>query len=194
MDLDDADDVARMVSAAADGDAAAWKELYQRYSAMVWSLARAYLNPDDARDVCQTIWLRLAEHLPRLREPGKVGSWLARVTRNEALLVLRTSRRTSPVSPMEFVSFAVTDETPESAVIETEEEVARTARSELIWQVFQRLDERCRQLLRMLIATPRPSYQEIAEGLGMPVGSIGPTRGRCLKRLRILLAQRGITG
>ncbi|GIH25038.1 RNA polymerase sigma factor [Acrocarpospora phusangensis] len=190
----DDDGVANLVRAAASGDAAAWKELYQQHSGLVWAVARAYLTHDDAHDVCQTIWLRLAENLTRLREPAKVGAWLARATRNEALLVLKQNRRTSSFGDLEFVSLEVTEETPESVMIEAEEAAADLDRAELLWSAFQELAEGCQRLLRILIASPRPSYREIAEGLGIAVGSIGPNRARCLRKLGALLAQRGIQG
>ncbi|MET7329596.1 sigma-70 family RNA polymerase sigma factor [Nonomuraea sp. NPDC005650] len=187
------DDTATLVAAAGDGDAGAWKELYQRYSGLVWAVARGYLvNDSDAQDVCQTTWYRFAEHLTRLREPERAGSWLATTARHEALRVLRTSGRSLPVGDLELMGLDADARSPEFLLLEAEEAGERAERERELWNAFEELPDRCRQLLRLLIADPRPSYQEIADGLGMPVGGIGPNRGRCLKRLAALMNRRGV--
>ncbi|MEU4226550.1 sigma-70 family RNA polymerase sigma factor [Nonomuraea sp. NPDC026600] len=189
------DDTAALVRAAADGDAGAWKELYQRHSGLVWAVARAYLvNGSDAQDVCQTTWFRLAEHLTRLRDPDKVGAWLASTARHEALRVIRASGRATPVSDMELLGMDIDERSPEHLILEAEEAIADAERALVMWGAFEELSDRCRRLLRLLIASPRPTYQEIASGLGIAVGSIGPIRARCLQRLRTLVAERGVTG
>ncbi|MER6005133.1 sigma-70 family RNA polymerase sigma factor [Nonomuraea angiospora] len=189
------DDTATLVAAAADGDAGAWKELYQRYSGLVWAVARGYLvNDSDAQDVCQTTWYRFAEHLTRLREPERAGSWLASTARHEALRVLRTGGRALPVGDLELMGLDADDRSPEFLLLEAEEANEQAEREQELWSAFEELPERCRRLLRVLIAEPRPSYQEIADGLDMPVGSIGPNRGRCLKRLAVLMNRRGVNG
>ncbi|MEU7857210.1 sigma-70 family RNA polymerase sigma factor [Nonomuraea sp. NPDC049141] len=189
------DDTAALVRAAADGDAGAWKELYQRHSGLVWAVARAYLvNGSDAQDVCQTTWFRLAEHLTRLRDPDKVGAWLASTARHEALRVIRASGRATPVSDMGLLGMDIDERSPEHLILEAEEAIADAERALVMWGAFEELSDRCRRLLRLLIASPRPTYQEIASGLGIAVGSIGPIRARCLQRLRTLVAERGVTG
>lgn len=189
------DETAALVRAAADGDAGAWKELYQRYSGLVWAVARAYLvNGSDAQDVCQTTWFRLAEHLTRLRDPDKVGAWLASTARHEALRVIRASGRATPVSDMGLLGADIDERSPELLILEAEEAIADAERAMVMWGAFEELSDRCRRLLRLLIASPRPTYQEIASGLGIAVGSIGPIRARCLQRLRALVAERGVTG
>ncbi|MEV1178361.1 sigma-70 family RNA polymerase sigma factor [Nonomuraea sp. NPDC049784] len=188
------DDTATLVAAAADGDAGAWKELYQRFSGLVWAVARSYLvNAADAQDVCQTTWYRFAEHLTRLRDPARAGSWLASTARHEALRVLRTGGRALPVGDLELLGMDVDERSPELLLLEAEEENERAEREQALWSAFEELPERCRRLLRVLVASPRPSYQEIADGLDMAVGSIGPNRGRCLKRLGVLMNQRGVS-
>jgi RNA polymerase sigma factor (sigma-70 family) len=175
------DDVADLVASARDGDQKAWAQLVDRYSSMVWAVARGHrLSHADATDVSQTVWLRLAEHLHRLREPAAVGGWLATVARNESLRLTRQSARALP-----------TDEPPEPRELpeltfptDTELE-SRTVTA--LWSAFEQLNDRCRLLLRMLLADPAPAYVDISETLAMPVGSIGPTRARCLDRLRTLL-------
>lgn len=189
------DDIAALVKAAADGDADAWRGLYQRFSALVWAVSRAYLPvAADAQDVAQTTWFRFAEHLTRIRDPDRTGAWLAATARNEALRVIRTSGRAIPVSDVAFIGLDVDDRSPELLLLEAEEEIAEAERAQEVWAAFQELSERCRVLLRVLIASPRPSYQEVAAGLDIAVGSVGPMRGRCLKRLGVLVARRGITG
>ncbi|MEU4574418.1 RNA polymerase sigma factor [Nonomuraea sp. ATR24] len=189
------DDTAALVRAAADGDAGAWKELYHRYSGLVWAVARAYLPaPADAQDVAQTTWFRFAEHLTRIRDPDKAGAWLASTARNEALRVIRTSGRVIPVSDVGLMGFDVDERSPERLLLDAEEADAEAERAREVWAAFEEMSERCRRLLRVLIASPRPTYQEVATALGIAVGSIGPMRGRCLKRLGVLVARRGVTG
>ncbi|WP_049577220.1 RNA polymerase sigma factor [Nonomuraea sp. SBT364] len=189
------DDTAALVRAAADGDAGAWKELYHRYSGLVWAVARAYLpTPADAQDVAQTTWFRFAEHLTRIRDPDKTGAWLASTARNEALRVIRTSGRVIPVSDVGLMGFDVDERSPERLLLDAEEADAEAERAREVWAAFEEMSERCRRLLRVLIASPRPTYQEVATGLGIAVGSVGPMRGRCLKRLGVLVARRGVTG
>ncbi|MBF8189497.1 sigma-70 family RNA polymerase sigma factor [Nonomuraea sp. K274] len=189
------DDTAALVAAAADGDWGAWKQLYQRFSGLVWSVARSHLmNASDAQDVCQTTWFRFSEHLTTLRDPGKAGAWLASTARHEALRVLRTSGRSVPVGDIELLGLDIDERSPELLLLQSEEAEERAKREQAVWEAFQELPDRCRRLLRILIASPRPSYQEIADGLDMPVGSIGPNRGRCLKRLGDLIDRRGVSG
>ena len=88
----------------------------------------------------------------------------------------------------------IDEHSPEAAVLAAEADAARTERLTRLWQAFQDLPERCRRLLRVLSASPPPSYAEVAVALEMPIGSIGPTRARCLGRLRDLLAERGVDG
>lgn len=188
--------VAGLVRAAADGDAKAWQALVTRFSGLIWSVVRAYrLGNADAADVFQTTWLRLAEYLHRLDNPARVGAWLATTARRESLRVARAAARTVPTAELDLVAMAEADErSPERAVLEREQGRQDAQRARLVWAEFQELSERCQQLLRVLMAEPPPSYVEVAAALEMPVGSIGPTRGRCLRQLREKLARRGITG
>jgi RNA polymerase sigma factor (sigma-70 family) len=184
----DHEDVSDLVAAARDGDDTAWAALVDRYSGMVWAVARGHrLSHADATDVSQTVWLRLAEHLHRLREPAAVGGWLATVARNESLRLTRQSARTMP-----------TDEPPEPRGLPDVSFPVDTALADrtvtVLWSAFDQLNDRCRLLLRMLLSDPPPAYLEISAVLGMPVGSIGPTRARCLDRLRTLLADARING
>lgn len=184
----DRTDVGALVQSAADGDAAAWKALVEGLSPLVWSVVRAHrLSEADGHEVCQTVWFRFAQHLGRIREPEKAGSWLASTARNECLKVIKSLRRLTPTDDPLVLDRISEERTPEQAVLDSEEAAAQSERVRRLWQEFEELGERCRELLRVLIASPPPSYQEIASGLGIAVGSIGPMRQRCLRRLRARL-------
>jgi len=180
-----------LVRAALNGDKASWEVLVQRYSGLVWSVARGYrLGAADAADVYQTTWLRLAEHLGRLSNPGQVGAWLATTARHEALRTARGAARVIPSDDVTMVALGHVDEySPERAALDAEQARLDAERDARLWLAFSGLPDHCRQLLRVMIAAPPPSYAEIAAALDMPVGSIGPTRARCLRRLREQMAE-----
>ncbi|HSK26533.1 MAG TPA: sigma-70 family RNA polymerase sigma factor [Jiangellales bacterium] len=177
---------AELVRDAASGDQSAWDELVERYSGLVWAVARGHrMGHADASDVFQTTWLRLVEHLDRLREPEHLGGWLSSTARRECLRVLRLRGRELPDEDVAFGrDTGPRDDPPvpgpEAALLAREERAAVVA-------AFGHLPDRCQVLLRMLAADPAPSYTEVSTTLDMPVGSIGPTRGRCLEHLRRLL-------
>jgi RNA polymerase sigma factor (sigma-70 family) len=179
-----------LVRAAASGDEQAWAVLVERFSGLVWSVARAHgLGNADAEEVFQTTWLRLTEHAGRLKEPERVGAWLATTARNESLKTIRAGQRTTPTDNLDTLDVASIDATPEALAVASEEATAEAARLQRVWTAFQQLPDRCRELLRVLIAVPPLPYVEIAAMFGIAVGSIGPTRGRCLNQLRSLLGE-----
>jgi RNA polymerase sigma factor (sigma-70 family) len=179
-------EVGELVRAAAAGDQGAWNRLVERFGGLVWSVARAHrLAADDAGDVVQTTWLRLVEHLDRLHDPERVGAWLATTARHESLRTLRLSAR-HVVAPTELLPDEGADARLDAALLSTE-------RDRALWGAFATLPERCRALLRLLVADPPPSYEEVGAALGMPVGSIGPTRARCLTHLRERVIARGVS-
>ena len=175
--------LAELVRAASAGDQRAWEGLIARFSGLVWSVARAHgLSRADAADVSQTAWLRLVEHLHRLRDPERVGTWLASTARHEALRTLRRARRQLPVGDdAELEGSGPPVDLPEARMLAAE-------RSDILWRAFAALPPRCQTLLRVLMTDPPPSYQQVAVAMDMPIGSIGPTRARCLERLRQLAA------
>jgi RNA polymerase sigma factor (sigma-70 family) len=180
-------DVGQLVRAAAGGDQAAWNRLVERFNGLVWSVVRAHrLAGADASDVVQTTWLRLVENLDRLQDPERVGAWLATTARRECLRTLRLSARHVPTET-DLLPDPGTD-TPLDATLLANE------RDRALWTAFGGLSERCQMLLRILVADPPPSYEEVGEVLDMPIGSIGPTRQRCLERLRGLAETAGVTG
>lgn len=185
-------EVGALVRAAVDGDAAAWKALVEGLSPLVWSVVRAHrLSDADGHEVYQTVWFRFAQHLGRIREPDKAGSWLASTARNECLKVIRGLTRLLPTDDPQVLDRISEDRTPEQSLIDAEDQADEAERIRLLWQEFEELGDRCRQLLRVLMASPPPSYVEVSVALGIAVGSIGPLRQRCLRRLRARLDARG---
>jgi RNA polymerase sigma factor (sigma-70 family) len=188
----DRTEVGALVRSAVDGDAAAWKALVEGMSPLVWSVVRAHrLSDADGHEVYQTVWFRFAQHLGRLREPDKAGAWLASTARHECLKVLKGLTRLTLTDDPLVLDRASEERTPEQSLIDAEEEADQAERVRRLWQEFEELGERCRQLLRVLIASPPPSYLEVSAALGIAVGSIGPLRQRCLRRLRARMDARG---
>jgi RNA polymerase sigma factor (sigma-70 family) len=172
-------DITRIVSAAAAGDQQSWDLLVARYSGLLWGVTRAHrLGTADAADVVQTTWLRLVEHLPQIRNPEGIGSWLATTARRECLGLLRSGARCQPSEEMELLVDAGAEHAELDSALLTAERDAE------LWAAFNRLPTRDQALLRLLAVDSPPSYQEISAALGMPIGSIGPTRARSLERLR----------
>ena len=175
---------ARIVSAAARGDQAAWNQLVERYSSLLWAVARAHrLSTGDAADVVQTSWLRLVEHLPKIRNPERIGPWLATTARRESLLALRRSARCQPTDEIDLRA---------DPGLDVDARLLRDERDAALRTAFERLPVRDQALLRLLTTDPAPSYEEISAALDMPVGSIGPTRGRAVERLRRQLSSAGM--
>jgi RNA polymerase sigma factor (sigma-70 family) len=162
---------------AANGDERAWSEIVEEFEGMLWAIARRHrLGHAAGADVVQTTWLRLAENIGRLREPSRLGAWLATTARRECLRTLCASARELPdPAPPEIVDAGAPS--IDGALIEAERDAA-------VRSALQRLPDRDRTLLRMSVAESPPNYQKIGIELEMPIGSIGPTRGRALKRLR----------
>ena len=175
--------VSRLVGAAAAGDQRAWNALVEEFSGLLWAVARAHrLRNADAADVVQVTWLRLLEHLGSIHEPERVGAWLATTARRECLRVLRMAQR-YVLSGDEPANSEFTDPALE--------DILTAERDEVLRRCFARLRPTDQALLRLLVADPRPAYEEIAAALDMPIGSIGPTRGRALERLRQELEREG---
>ena len=191
----DPDDTGQLVRGAAGGDEVSWRGLVDRFSGLVWAVARAHrLGDSDAADVYQTTWLRLAEHIRRIDHPDRVGAWLATAARRECLQCLRSAGRLVPTDDASRLEGPpVLDNPTEAAILRAEQQQEDAARAVALWRAVGLLSARCQQLLRILMASPPPSYAEIAAGLGLPVGSIGPTRARCLQALREQLVASGIT-
>lgn len=165
-----------LVAAAAAGDREAWAALVERHTGLLWSVARSFRLPEaDAADVVQTTWLRLVEHLDRVDDPDRLPGWLATTARRECLRLVRRVGREA-YHPL---ADEVADDGPglDAGLLTGERDAA-------LWGALAQLDELCRQLLRVLMADPPPSYAVVAAALDMPMGSIGPRRSRCLSKLR----------
>lgn len=176
--------VVALVRRARDGEHAAWGELVERYSPLVWAIcSRFRLGRDDAEDVSQTVWLKLVERLDALREPAALPGWLSTTTRHECLRVLRGmvrhGMRQSSLDPDAAVlSELVGDQ------VEVEHSLLEAERHAALRVAFSQLSARCQELLSLLVQDPPVPYTEISARLGMTVSSIGPNRGRCLAALR----------
>jgi RNA polymerase sigma factor (sigma-70 family) len=169
----------------AAGDAVALDELVRVMTPVLWHVVRAYrLTSELAEDVVQTTWLSLVKSRASIQEPAAVGGWLTTTARREAWKVAKATGRGIPVEDDEL-SRRLPDE--DSA----EAEVVRRDGDERLWEAVERLSERCQALLRIVAFEHRPDYTTIAANLGMPVGSIGPTRGRCLQKLRTMIEKNG---
>jgi RNA polymerase sigma factor (sigma-70 family) len=178
----DSSDVAELVRRAAEGDRASWERLVDQFARLIWSITADFkLGESDAADVAQTTWLRLLEHIHRIEHPDRVGSWLAATARNECLRSLAARKR---------VVLSDDDTELGSAVVlqpEIDERLLADERAQTVRDALSRLPGRWQRLLELLMSDPPASYADISDELGLPVGSIGPTRGRCLARLRVLL-------
>jgi RNA polymerase sigma factor (sigma-70 family) len=174
----------RLFSLYRDGDEGQMAELVKILTPLLWHTARAArLDAAAAEDVLQTVWLTLVRKAHTITEPLAVLQWLVVTTKREAWRVARTQARVRP-EDLEAVG-ALPSDTTESV----EDEVLRANSAHSLWQHVERLPERCRALLRVIAFADRPDYAELAKALGMPQGSIGPTRGRCLAKLRLALGQ-----
>jgi RNA polymerase sigma factor (sigma-70 family) len=176
----DDDDLIRVVAEAMAGSGEAWEDLVERFGGLVAAIARrCRLSEADVAEVCQTTWLRLVENIHRIEQPERLGGWLATTSRRESL---RIATRGTMVSASEAVNFMADEEVepPDTAILL--EEQVRAVR-----MAADRLPERCQRLLGLLMRDDELPYKEIAEQLSMPIGSIGPTRGRCLDHLRHIL-------
>ncbi len=170
-------EIASLVLAAQKGDQASWATLVDRFGRLVYGVCRGYqLVPSDAADVSQTVWLRLAENLHRLEHPERVGAWLVTTTRRECVALLRARSRFEPLD-VEY------EATPSTAPGPAEVTLRRETIAEVA-AAFATIGERCQDLLRRLVCNPEQTYQELTATLGIPIGSIGPTRMRCLSKLR----------
>jgi RNA polymerase sigma factor (sigma-70 family) len=178
-------DIAGLVVGAAAGDRRAWERLVKQYARLIWSITVEFkLTESDASDVAQTTWLRLLEHIDRIEYPDRVGSWLAATARNECLRNLAARKRVVVLAHDEeevlFGAAAV-------AGPEVDERILADERDQVVRDALSRLPRRWQRLLELLMADPPTPYADISDELGLPVGSIGPTRGRCLAQLRVLL-------
>ena len=173
----------RVFAAYRGGDEAAMSGLVRMLTPVLWHTVRSTrLDTAAAEDVLQTVWLSLVRHADTILEPNAVLQWLVVSTKREAWRVSRVQDRARP----EDVETTRAGTSDGSAPVP--DQVAGAEADEVLWRHVAELPERCRALLRVVAFAAKPDYAQIARSLGMPVGSIGPTRGRCLAKLRLALA------
>jgi len=169
-----------MVAAAAEGDQAAWSDLVARFRGRVIRVARAHgLDAHQADDVAQETWLRLYRNLGNVRDPFSLGAWIETTARRESLRVLAGRRREELTGDDVGIDLPALDDGGDAVL---EERKAALARG------LMKLNGRQRALMQSLLVEPAPSYADVSVRVGIPIGSIGPTRGRCVRRLRQELA------
>ena len=172
--------VADLVAHARGGDVQAWEALVERYASLIWSICRRYrLGRADAEDVAQSVWMRLVNQLDKIRDPAALPGWLATTTRRECERVARAAH-----GPHAVVYAVDTDKIPDAHAEAAEQELLAAERHAALREAFTHLPPAYQRLIGMLIADPPLPYAEISARLGIPVGSIGPTRSRILDRMR----------
>lgn len=176
-------EAADLVRRAGAGDRGAWEQLVDRYARLVWAVTHnCRMSESDASDVAQTTWLRLLEHIDRI-DPARVGAWLATTARHECLRVIALRRRTL----LTYEDNALEDVAESQP--DLDESLLAGERAVEVRRALQTLPERWQELLKLSTADPPVPYAEISARLDLPIGSIGPMRGRCLAKLRTLLTQ-----
>ena len=172
--------VVHLVTRARTGDQWAWNTLVERYAPLVWSICRRYeLSSADAEDVGQSVWLTLVGQLDNIRDPAALPGWLATTTARECAKTLRAARR-PPTAGQELEAQSI----PDTQTATAEQELERAERHAALREAFTSLPPRSQQLIALLIEDPPVPYAQISARLGIPVGSIGPTRRRLLDKLR----------
>ena len=171
---------ADLVTRAAKGDKHAWDALVERYAPLIWSICRRHrLDNADAEDISQNVWLHLADQLDKIQDSAALPGWLATTTRRECLRVLRTARGQLAATYM-LDAEVVADDQAGTA----EQELLTAERHAALREAFAALPPSGQQLIALLLEDPPASYAQISARLGIPVSSIGPTRRRCLDKLR----------
>jgi RNA polymerase sigma factor (sigma-70 family) len=172
--------VTDLVARARDGDQQAWEALVERYAPLIWSVCRRRgLDEADAKDVGQSVWLQLVDQLDRIRDPAALAGWLATSTRRECGRVLRAAQRRYAAGYGQEA-----DTLPDERALTAEEELLAAERHAAVREALADLSPCCQRLITLLAADPAVPYTEIGATLGIRIGSIGPTRRRCLDRLR----------
>jgi RNA polymerase sigma factor (sigma-70 family) len=172
------DDLGQVIADAVAGDQLSFQIIVDRHAGLVWSIIRSYrLSRSDGEDAAQGVWLAVVQHLGQLREPDRLPGWIATTTRRECLSVIKRTSRVPESSNEVLERLAAKDTDPDRALLISE-------RSRALAEAFADLDERCRELLSLLGTDPPLQYQDVAEVLAIPIGAIGPTRTRCLEKIR----------
>jgi len=172
--------VTDLVTRARNGDQQAWDALVERYASLIWSICRGHrLGDADAGDVAQRVWLQLTRHIDQVRDPAALAGWLATTTRRECLQVPRAVPGPNPAGYGPAAGLTAGEQT-----LRAERELLVAERQAVLREALLALPPCCQQLITLLIQDPPVSYARISATLGIPVGAIGPTRRRCLDKLR----------
>ena len=167
------------------GDSAALDELVRLITPVLWHTVRAYgLTQVAAEDAVQNTWLALVRNGHQVAEAGAIGGWLLTTARRTAWRAKSTDAKTLADEDTQLAAGLPTSKAAEASALEE-------LGSSILWKHVQTLDERCQRLLRIVAFDDRPDYAGLAKDLNMPVGSIGPTRRRCLDKLRSSLEKGG---
>lgn len=168
---------AELLEEAAAGNEACWSTLFAQFSPLVRSVVAGYrLDHESSADVCQTVWMRLFEYADRIRQPERLAAWLATTARNEALRSIKGLQRNRPAGVLE-------EEVDLNAPSPDEHAIDRETLQDAL-AAFGKLPDDSQELMRLLVASPPLPYSDIAARVGRPVGSIGPTRSRCIEALK----------
>jgi RNA polymerase sigma factor (sigma-70 family) len=184
----EADDDSALVARCLRGDGNAWASLVKRYQRLVYAIVmRAGLDEHHAKDVFQTVYSRLLQHLPRIADPSRLQAWIVTCAKREALSVLHRQRRHVSTTPDEDEAGDAAEAIAADGPL-PDELLSSLQQAHRLREALERLDERCRSLLKLTFGDDDLPYAEVGRRLAMPVGSIGPTRARCLDKLRRLMA------
>lgn len=168
---------AELLQLAAAGDQASWTALFKQFNPLIRSVVSGYrLDHETSADVCQTVWMRLFEYADRIRQPERLAAWLATTARHESLRCIKRLQRNRPSGVLE-------EEVDLNAPAPDERAIDRETLQDAL-AAFGKLPDDSQDLMRLLVASPPLHYRDIAARIGRPVGSIGPTRSRCLEALR----------
>ena len=181
--------VAGLVEKARQGDAGGWEELVARFGGMIAATGRRFrLTAPDVAELQQTTWLRLVENLHRIEQPERIGGWLATTARRESLQLLKRASKYHSGADQMLANM------PDRHLPEPDARPIAEEREAVVRAAWDRLKPRCQQLLSLLMSDDPMGYKDLSKLLEMPVGSIGPTRARCLEHLRRLVEEEGMLG
>lgn len=180
-------DIEDLVTGAREGDQDCWSELVERHQPIIDAVTRRYrLGREDAADVSQTVWLQLTSHLAGIREPRALPGWIKVTAEREAFRLIRIGRRTTSLEPIAgfYEGQAGPAELRYSSLVDDiDADLLRSEELVAVREGLATLKPNQRELLLMLVAEPAVPYAQISSELGLPIGSIGPTRARCLRKL-----------
>lgn len=171
---------------ALNGDREAWEEIVAEHTNLLWWIARSHrLDDATSADVVQTVWIQLVQHGRSIKDPDRITAWLSTTARRESLRRAKATDHTIPVETM--------DDTGDRTALSVEEKILDEELTSIALAAFRQLDENCQYLLKLVCDVPTKSYTEVAALLGISTGSIGPTRQRCLTKLRAKMRAMGFS-